>query len=99
MVQAFDPGELAQLGAPLSVIAGEADEVASPATDSKVIAAAGGKAHLQVLPTVGHYDFLAECTGLARQRVGKLCEVEAEKSATHAAAIRQAKVLFDSALR
>ena len=99
MVQAFDPGQLAQLGAPLSVVVGEADEVAPPATNSNVIAAADGKVRLQALPKVGHYDFLADCTELGRQRVGELCEVQADKAATHEAAIRQARRLFDSALR
>lgn len=99
IVQAFDPGELGRLEVPVSVVVGEADGIASPATNSKVIAEANGKARLQVLPSVGHYDFLADCTALGRERVGKLCEVEADKGSTHQAAIRQAKELFDSALR
>jgi len=99
IVQAFEPGELGRLEVPVSVVVGEADGIALPGTNSKVIVEANGKARLQVLPLVGHYDFLAECTALGRQRVGKLCEVGADKGSTHQAAIRQAKELFDSALR
>lgn len=99
IVQAFEPGELAQLEAPLSVVVGDADAVASPASNSEVIAEANGNARLQVLPLVGHYDFLADCTELGRKRAGKLCEVKADKPATHQAAIQQARSLFDSALR
>lgn len=99
MVQAFDPGELAQLEAPLSVVVGEADAIAAPASNSKVIAEANDNVRLQVFPLVGHYDFLADCTELGRERVGKLCEVKADKQATHYATIELAKSLFDSALR
>lgn len=99
IVQAFEPGELARLAVPLSVVVGEADAIASPATNSKVIAEAKGKVRLQVLPSVGHYDFLADCTALGRERVGKLCEAEADKAATHEAAVRQARTLFEATLR
>jgi len=99
IVQAFEPGELGRLEMPVSVVVGEADAIASPGTNSKVIAEANGKARLQVLPLVGHYDFLAECTALGRERVGKLCEVGAETGATHRVAIGQARELFDVALR
>jgi hypothetical protein len=99
IVQALEPAELGRLEVPLSVVVGEVDKVASSATNSKVIAEANGKVCLQALPSVGHYDFLADCTALGRERVGKLCEVDADKVATHEAAIQNAKKLFDSALR
>ena len=99
MVQAFARAELARLDAPLSVVVGEADTVALPATNGNVIAEANATARVKVLPLVGHYDFLAECTELGRQRVGALCAVKAGKTGTHQAAIQQATALFDSALR
>jgi len=99
IVQAFEPGELGRLEIPVSVVVGEADSIASPATNSRVIAEANGKVRLQALPSVGHYDFLADCTALGRERVGPPCEVVADKGPTHQAAIRQATELFDSALR
>jgi len=98
IVQAFDPAELAGLKVPVSVIAGEADAVAPPATNGKVIAAANGKARLRLLPAVGHYDFLSGCTPLARQRVGPLCEEHADRAATHQTTIEQATSLFNDAL-
>ena len=94
IVQAFDPAELAKLDLPVSVVVGEADGVASPATNSKVISEANAKVRLQVLPAVGHYDFLSECTKLGRERVGPLCEGAAERAGTHRKAIEQAEKLF-----
>ena len=99
IVQAFEPGELARLEAPLSVVVGESDAIAPPASNSKVIVEANDNARLQALPLVGHYDFLADCTELSRERLGKLCEVNADKQVTHQAAIQQARSLFDSMLR
>ena len=98
IVQAFDPAALAKVKVPASVLVGEADTVASPATNSQVIAAANAKARLEVLPDVGHYDFLSACTELGRQRVGPLCEERADRAATHKTAIRQAEALFKAAL-
>lgn len=94
IVQAFDPAELAKLDVPVAMVVGEADTVASPATNSQTITAANAKARLEVLPAVGHYDFLSACTELGRQRVGALCEGRADREATHQAAIRQAEELF-----
>lgn len=94
IVQAFDPGELAKLDLPVSVVVGEADGVASPATNGNVISEANAKVRLQVLPAVGHYDFLSECTELGRERVGPLCEGATERAGTHRKAIEQAEVLF-----
>ena len=85
--------------APLSVVVGETDAIAPPASNSKVIAEAKDNVQLQVLPLVGHYDFLADCTELGRERLGKLCEVTADKQDTHQATIQQARSLFDSAFR
>ncbi len=99
IVQAFEPGELGRLQAPISVVVGEADAIASAATNSTMIAEANGDARVEVLPLVGHYDFLAECTELGRKVVGTLCEVKADKVETHQAVIRQARGLFEAALR
>ncbi len=60
--------------------------------------------HLQLFSVLmqyrfGHYDFLADCTELGHERLGKLCEVNADKQVTHQAAIQQARSLFDSMLR
>ncbi|WP_282295188.1 alpha/beta fold hydrolase [Stenotrophomonas sp. PS02289] len=98
IVQAFDPADLAELDVPLSVVVGEADTVASPATNSKVISEANATVKLQVLPAVGHYDFLSDCTDLGRERVGPLCEAKVDRSTTHQTAIDQATSLFAAGL-
>lgn len=98
MVQAFAPEELEKVTQPVSIVVGAADAVASPATNSDVVVAALPKATLTTLPAVGHYDFLSSCTALGQTRVGALCQVTADRQATHAAAITEAKALFDAAL-
>jgi len=98
MVQAFAPEELEKVTPPVSIIVGAADTVASPATNSDVAASALPKATLTTLPAVGHYDFLSSCTALGQTRVGALCQVAADKQATHGAAITEATALFDAAL-
>ena len=98
MVQAFAPAALGTLQPPVSIIVGSADAVAAPATNSEVAARALPNAQLTTLPAVGHYDFLSRCTALGTARVGALCEVAADKQATHDSAIRAATALFDAAL-
>jgi predicted dienelactone hydrolase len=98
IVQAFDPAEMSGLDATLSVVVGENDTVAAPTTNSEVIASAIPKAHLKVLPDVGHYDFLSGCTEVGRQRLGTLCEVSVDKVVTHGEAVLQARKLFDATL-
>ncbi len=98
IVQAFDPAELAKLDASMSVVVGEADGVASAETNGRVISEANAKARLQVLPAVGHYDFLSECTESGRERAGPLCEGRTDRKATHQAAIGKAEKLFNAAL-
>ena len=98
IIQAFDPAELSELDASVSAVVGENDAIASPATNSEVVAKADPTARLKVLPGVGHYDFLSDCTELGRQRLGTLCEVGEHKAAAHREAIKQARHLFDATL-
>ena len=98
IVQAFDPAALAKLEVPVSVVVGEADGVALPATNSNVISKANATARLQVLPAVGHYDFLSECTVLGRERVGPLCEGHSDRGEAHRASFVQAEALFEATL-
>ena len=62
IVQSLDPDSLKGLPTPVAIVLGDTDKVAPPATNGEVAAALIPGAKLTVLPHVGHYDFLAECT-------------------------------------
>jgi pimeloyl-ACP methyl ester carboxylesterase len=98
IVQAFTPAQLRALPQPVSVLLGDADAVAPPSTNGEVLAALAPQATLRALPGVGHYEFLAACTPLGRQRLAALCPPEAPQAAAHAAAIAQALQVFGQAL-
>ena len=93
IVQAFDPASLNAMTTPVSIVLGEADQVAPPHTNGGVAARAIPRAQLKALPGVGHYDFLATCSQQARARI-PLCRTEVPQQMTHYAAIEAALILF-----
>ncbi len=97
IVQALDPASLSAMKVPVAIIAGEADTVAPPATNGAAAAKAVPGATIELLPTVGHYDFLADCTP-AGTKVVPICRTKAPKAQTHARAIEAARAFFASAL-
>jgi hypothetical protein len=52
---------------------------------------------LTVLPRVGHYDFLAECTPAGDAAIS-VCPTDVPRASTHKAAIDGALALFGAAL-
>jgi len=97
IVQSLDPESLKAIRAPVAIVLGDADKVAPPPTNGEVAAALIPGAKLTVLPRVGHYDFLAECTP-AGDAVVPVCPTDAPRAATHEAAIDEALALFGEAL-
>ena len=97
IVQSLDPESLKSMRAPVRILLGDADKVAPPATNGEVAAALIPGARLTVLPHVGHYDFLAECTP-AGDAVVPVCPTAVPRAATHKAAIDEALALFDATL-
>jgi predicted dienelactone hydrolase len=93
LVQSFDPASLAHMHTPVYIILGDADPVATPATNGMVAATLIPGAELEQLPGVGHYDFLATCTaqGAATRAV---CKSAVPQSQTHRQAITAAKAFF-----
>ena len=75
IVQSLDPESLKRMRLPVAILLGDADKVAPPATNGEVAAALIPGAKLTVLPHVGHYDFLAECTP-AGDAVVPVCPTE-----------------------
>ena len=97
LIQSLDPASLHRLHLPVGIILGDADRVAPPATNGEVAAAAIPGARLRILPGVGHYDFLAECTPAGDAAFAR-CRTRVPRAGTHAAAIHDALALFDAAL-
>jgi predicted dienelactone hydrolase len=97
LVQSLDPESLKGLRAPVRILLGDADKVAPPATNGEVAAALIPGAKLMVLPHVGHYDFLAECTPAGDATV-PVCPTDVPRAATHKAAIDEAMAFFDATL-
>jgi predicted dienelactone hydrolase len=93
IVQAFDPASLSAMTTPVSIVLGEADQVAPPHTNGGAAARGIPRAQLKALPGVGHYDFLATCSQAARERI-PICRTEVPQGMTHTAAIESALVLF-----
>ena len=82
---------------PVSIILGDADPVAPPATNGEVAAAAIPGAQIKILPGVGHYDFLPECTSAGDATV-PVCPTKIPRAATHKAAIDDALAFFGKTL-
>ncbi|WP_295567396.1 alpha/beta fold hydrolase [uncultured Stenotrophomonas sp.] len=99
IVQAFAPEQLSSLQQPVSILLGDADQVAPPASNGDAAQAVIPGATLTRLPDVGHYDFLSECTAPGRQRLAALCSTAVPKAQTHAQAIDATERFFDDALR
>ena len=99
LVQAIVPESLGRVGVPVAIVLGRADTVAPPATNGEVAVKALPRATLAALDGVGHYDFLSTCTTFAHRHVPQCKGVTVDQGATHAAALAQARALFDAALK
>jgi predicted dienelactone hydrolase len=93
LVQALDPASLRGMHVPITIMLGDADVVAPPATNGLVAAAAIPGAALKRLPGVGHYDFLATCTAAGRDVV-PVCKARVSQADTHDRAIAAALGVF-----
>ncbi|MES2057993.1 MAG: alpha/beta fold hydrolase [Pseudomonadota bacterium] len=96
VIQGLDPASLKTLATPVSIILGDQDVVAPPITNGKVAAALLPNARLEVLPGVGHYDFLANCTA---NGPANLCGLARHQSEAHQAALAAAIKTFGQALK
>jgi predicted dienelactone hydrolase len=97
IIQSLDPESLKTMRAPVAILLGDADKVAPPATNGEVAATLIPGAKLTVLPRVGHYDFLSECTP-AGDAVVPVCPTDVPRATTHKAAIDGALALFGATL-
>jgi predicted dienelactone hydrolase len=97
-IEAISPGSLRALDTPVSILLGDADPVAPPASNGKLAARLLPHATLNILRGVGHYDFLADCTALGRQRESLCQHFRVPQQRTHAEAIATAEAFFASHL-
>ncbi len=97
IVQSLDPESLHHIAVPVRIVLGDADAVAPPATNGEVAARAIPGASIRVLPHVGHYDFLADCTPAGDARL-PVCPTGVPRKPTHQAAIDDALAFFGRTL-
>jgi len=97
-IEAIAPASLRALTMPVSILLGGADTVAPPASNGRLAATSLPHAALKVLPGVGHYDFLGDCTAAGRQQMALCRGFQVSPSRTHAAAIATAEAFFASHL-
>jgi predicted dienelactone hydrolase len=97
LIQGIQPHSLEAIGRPVSIVAGDADTVAAPASNAQVAAHLVPNAKLDLVPGVGHYAFLSTCTpaGLAK---AKICKLAGPQEAAHRLAIARAEDLFSRTL-
>ena len=93
LIQGIDPESLIASGKPVSMVAGDADTVAPPATNAQAAARLIPGARLDMVPQAGHYSFLSACAPAAATSV-PICALAAQQAAAHAHAINAAKELF-----
>ena len=97
-IEALAPASLRALDTPVSILLGDADPVAPPASNGKLAASSLPHATLKTLPGVGHYDFLADCTATGRQQESLCQHFHVPQQRTHATAIATAEAFFASHL-
>jgi predicted dienelactone hydrolase len=99
IVQAFDPASLQAMNIPVSIVLGEADQVAPPHTNGGVAARLIPQAQLKALSGVGHYDWLAACgPGAARRQIPFCMDLQVPQGMTHVTALQQALIFFGKTL-
>ena len=69
----FTRADVADVRIPVLIVAGDSDKVAPVATNARRFAALIPGAQLTVIPRIGHYTFLAECTERGRAMLPLLC--------------------------
>lgn len=94
IVQIFDPASLRRIAVPVKIVLGDSDDVAPPSTNGEAAARLIPGAQLEVLPGVGHYDFLSKCTPDGDAALS-YCPTTVPRDATHRIVIRSALAFFN----
>ena len=96
---AFD--SLRRIEAPVAIALGDADPIAPPKTNGELAAKLVRGATIDILPNVGHYDFLSRCgaAGLTNAKAYCADQPGVSRAATHDRVERDAIGFFNNTLR
>lgn len=94
--QALEPASLRLIRMPVLVIAGDADPVTPTPTNGTFLAQHIPGARLELLPNVGHYDFLSPCGPAGLRNAAAYCTDDPglDRATTHQRVIEQAHSFF-----
>jgi predicted dienelactone hydrolase len=100
-VEGLEFDSIRRITAPVAIALGDADPIAPPKTNGELVAKLLPRASLDVLPHVGHYDFLSECgaAGVANAKAYCTDAPGVSRSETHKRVERDAISFFDAHLR
>ena len=93
-IQLLDPASLAAMRKPVSIMLGDDDIDAPPATNGLIAAKAIPGSTLLRLPGVGHTDFLPDYTDAGRATFPQWCTFKVPQADTHRQAIAAAQEFF-----
>jgi predicted dienelactone hydrolase len=99
-IEALNVESLRRLGVPLAIALGDADPIAPPKTNGERAAKLVPGATIDILPHVGHYDFLSECgaAGLANAKAYCTDAPGVSRAATHERVEHDAVAFFNKVL-
>ena len=100
VIQGLDFDSLRRIDVPVAVALGDADPIAPPGTNGELVAKLVPGATIDILPHVGHYDFLSECgaAGLANAKPYCTDVLGVSRPATHERVEHDAVAFFDRQL-
>ncbi len=101
LVPMFTPESLGRISIPVSIVAGEADEVVPAVSNAEALAHAIPQATLTLVPHAGHFVFFDTCTALGRLVIRDACRDldNVDRDAVHAETIELALDFFTANLR
>jgi predicted dienelactone hydrolase len=99
-IQGLDFASLRRIKAPVAIALGDADPIAPPKTNGEFAAKLVPGATIDILPNVGHYDFLSECAAAGLTYAKPYCTDApgVVRSATHEGVERDAVAFFNRTL-
>jgi len=100
VIQGLDADSLRRIRVPVAIALGDADPIAPPTTNGELAAKLVHGATIDVLPHVGHYDFLSECgaAGVANAKGYCTDQPGVSRAETHQRVEHDAVAFFDKQL-
>ena len=100
-IQGLDFDSLRRIKKPVAIALGDADPIAPPKTNGEFAAKLVPGATIDILPNVGHYDFLSECAAAGVTYAKAYCTdlPGVSRAATHERVEHDAVAFFNRTLR